>query len=311
MGQLLAMGDGIPILPDLPALPVYFVHHTYPSQRYLPLYEAKMLHQFDHRWATYDGTDSRDMTIGEKADPACVALPRYWVAAEDVHARLTSRWERWWLLGWRRITNTTNERTVIYSFLPLTAAGDSVFLELPKGDTRGVACHVANLDSLIFDYLARQKLGGMNLNFFTVRQLPALLPATFEAAAPWARRCALNGWIAPRVLELAFTAWDILPLARDLGYSGPPFSWDPERRFLLRCELDAAFFHLYDIERDDVDYIMNGFWNVRKRDEKQYGEYRTKRVILEIYDAMSQAIRTGIPYSGPTPQHLAVVGGGE
>ena len=100
----------------------------------------------------------------------------------------------------------------------------------------------------------------------------------------------------PRVLELTYTAWDLEPFARDLGYDGPPFRWDPERRFLLRCELDAAFFHLYGLERDDVDYIMDTFPIVRRKDEQAHGEYRTKRVILEIYDELAEAIATGRPY---------------
>ena len=106
----------------------------------------------------------------------------------------------------------------------------------------------------------------------------------------------LRDWLASRVLELTYTAWDLEPFARDLGYDGPPFRWDPERRFLLRCELDAAFFHLYGIERDDVDYIMETFPIVKRKDEAAHGEYRTKRVILEIYDQMARAAETGQPY---------------
>ena len=79
-------------------------------------------------------------------------------------------------------------------------------------------------------------------------------------------------------------------MAKDCGYDGPPFRWDEEWRFLLRCGLDAAYFHLYCIGRDDVDYIMETFHIVKQRDEKRYSEYRTKRVILEIYDKMKQAM---------------------
>ena len=103
-------------------------------------------------------------------------------------------------------------------------------------------------------------------------------------------------WLLPRVLELTYTAWDLEPFAQDVGYDGPPFRWDPERRALLRAELDAAFFHLYGLSRDDTDYILDTFPIVRKNDEKKYGEYRTKRLILEIYDAMAEAARTGVPY---------------
>ncbi len=97
-------------------------------------------------------------------------------------------------------------------------------------------------------------------------------------------------------MELTYTAWDLQPFAQDCGYNGPPFRWDEERRFLLRCELDATYFHLYGIARDDVDYIMETFPIVKRKDEAAHGEYRTKRVILEIYDAMQRAGESGQPY---------------
>ena len=115
----------------------------------------------------------------------------------------------------------------------------------------------------------------------------------------WDDTYSVLNFVYERALELSYTAWDLEPFARDLGYDGPPFRWDPERRFLLRCELDAAFFHLYGIGRDDVDYIMETFPIVKRKDEAAHGEYRTKRVILEIYDQMSRAADTGQPYRTP------------
>jgi hypothetical protein len=103
-------------------------------------------------------------------------------------------------------------------------------------------------------------------------------------------------WLLPRVLEPTYTSWDLQPFAEDCGYSGPPFRWDPERRFLLRCELDAAFFDLYGSSRDDAAYILDTFPIVRRKEEERFGEYRTKRVMLEIYDALADAARTGQPY---------------
>jgi len=113
-----------------------------------------------------------------------------------------------------------------------------------------------------------------------------------------------DNWLLPRVIELTYTAWDLQPFAQDCGWDGPPFRWDEERRFLIRCELDAAYFHLYGIERDDVDYIMETFPIVKRKDEQKYGEYRTKRVILEIYDAMAEAGR-GAAF--PIPRFFAPV----
>ncbi len=96
--------------------------------------------------------------------------------------------------------------------------------------------------------------------------------------------------------------------ARACGYDGPPFRWHEERRFLVRSELDAAYFHLYGIERNDVDYIMDTFPIVKRKDiartevkdnsgeVTQEGRYRTKDTILEIYDEMAEAMKTGKPY---------------
>jgi len=142
-------------------------------------------------------------------------------------------------------------------------------------------------------------LGGTNLSDYITKQLPVLPPETYDAPAAWEPGSTLSDWISSRVLELTYTAWDLTPFARDLGYDGPPFAWDPERRFRLRSELDAAYFHLYGIAREDVEYIMNTFPIVRRKDEAAHGEYRTRRVILEIYDHMARAAQTGQPYQTP------------
>jgi hypothetical protein len=117
------------------------------------------------------------------------------------------------------------------------------------------------------------------------------------------------------MLELTYTAWDLELFAADCGWNGPPFRWDEERRFLLRCELDAAFFHLYlgsetewqqqpealtrafPTPRHAVAYIMDTFPIVKRKDEAKHGGlYRTKETILQIYDALQESIRTGQPY---------------
>lgn len=276
------------------------------EQTYLPLYEAKMLHHFDHRWATYEGLDTRDVTSTEKDDPLCFALPRYWVSQEEVNGRLGS--EQSWLIGFRDVTNTTNERTGIFTILPKAAVGHTaplIFLQT-LGASYG-ALLIAGIDSLVFDYAARQKVGGTHMTFTYLKQLPVLPPETYHQPCPYALRSTpYAAWLLPHVLELTYTAYDLRSFAQDCGYHGPPFCWNEARRFLLRCELDAAFFHLYGITRDDVDYIMDTFPIVRRKDEAAHGEYRTKRVILEIYDEMAEAMQSGKPYQtylDPPPAH--------
>jgi len=268
-----------------------------PTADAVPLYEAKLIHQFDHRWATYDGEDTRDLTDEEKTSPECCVNPRYWVPKTEVAARLESRWNRGWLLGWRDITNATNERTFVATILPRAGCGNNLpLVQLSDINSSSAPYFMANFCSFILDFVARFKVGGSHLNFFIVNQLPILAPRVYEAVCTWSRNVRLSGWLAPRILELVYTTWDLQPFAQDLGYNGPPFRWESERRFLLRCEIDAAFFHLYNIPREDVDYIMETFPIVKRKDEERYGEYRTKRVIMEIYDEMAQSMRTGQPY---------------
>lgn len=267
------------------------------ADAYLPLYEAKMIHHFDHRWATYEGTETRDVTPSEKADPNFIVLPRYWVPEGEVDDRLRGKWSHPWLLGWRDITNTTNERTVIASVLPKYGCGDTVLLMFPSVDLAlDSALIPACLDSYALDYVARQKVGGTHLKYHVFKQLPVLAPSAYSGPAPWNAGETIRSWMSCRVLELVYSARDLRPCANELGHAGPPLSWNEHRRFPLRCELDAAIFHLYGLTRDEVDYIMGTFPIVKRKDEEQFCEYRTKRVILETYDAMQRAIETRTPY---------------
>ena len=254
-------------------------------------------------------------------------MPRYWVQDFDtlnesksrpekqVHAlgvtsRLTARnWNRGWLLGWRDTGRSTDERTVICSLLPRVAVSNKLPLALPA-ESAGLLGSIWS--SFVFDYVARQKIAGATLNYFLVKQFPTLHPSTGSQSTPWNTDSSLSSWIIRRVLELTYTAWDMEAFARDLGDDRPPFRWDEKRRFAMRAELDAAFFHLYGIERDDVDYIMETFPIVKRKDEQRYDSYCTKELILDVYDAMAEAVRTGVPYQtildpppGRGPRHPA------
>ncbi len=261
------------------------------------LYQSKYFHQFEHRWATHDGDGDRDLTDVERADPWFFSSPRFWYLAEEIRERFGGSWPRPWVLAWRRIARSTDERTFIATALPSLAIPDTARVLL-LGEERVplAAPFLGNLGAFVFDYVARQKVGGTDVSAFIVEQLPMLPPAAYKDAFAWSSGVSTSRWFSARVAELTYTAWDLEPFAKNVGYDGPPFRWDPERRFLLRAELDAAFFHLYGISHDDADYILETFPIVKKNDEKAHGEYRTKRVILEIYDAMAEAIRTGKPY---------------
>ncbi|MEV5811329.1 Eco57I restriction-modification methylase domain-containing protein [Streptomyces mutabilis] len=273
------------------------------EERMLPLYEGKMAHLFDHRWNSYTGTgneDRRRIGTAEKENPATYVDPRYWVLEEGLIATVRRGketaergvkmrlaevpWDRDWLLGWRDITYFTNERTAIPAFLPRTAVGNTFSLMLPSVAPPLIAALVASQSSLVFDFVSRQKISDAHMKPFIWKQLPVPAPTTLEPHLPF---------LGPRVLELVYTAYDMAPLARDLGDEGEPFRWDEPRRAQLRAELDAYFFHLYGISAEDTDYILETFQSesggLKNNEISKYGEYRTKRLVLTQYHRMAQA----------------------
>jgi len=200
-------------------------------------------------------------------------------------------WEQGWLLGFRNITNATNERSVIFSVLPRVGVGHSApLMFIDPSRISVLPCLLSNLSSLVLDYCARQKIGGTNMTFGYIRQFPILPPSSYTPADV--------EFIAPRVLELVYTAWDLRPFAEDMGYHGEPFRWDEERRAHLRAELDAYYARLYGLTRDELRYILDPkdiygedfpgetFRVLKEKEIKQYGEYRTRRLVLEKWDEM-------------------------
>ncbi|MFJ9664980.1 Eco57I restriction-modification methylase domain-containing protein [Streptomyces sp. NPDC101219] len=275
------------------------------EERLLPLYEAKMLHHYDHRFSTYEGATEKQLAVGtlprltldQHQEPTNSPLPRYWVPEQDtpngkfdkqgreqkdpgITSRLTDKgWNREWVIGFRKICRASDERTLISYVFPKGGLGDSGNIVLPSCSASPFTLY-ANSISLVLDYALRQKLGGTNLNFFQFAQLPFLAPFNAEAH---------TSFVHPRVLELTYTAYDMTPFARDLGDTGTPFVWDEDRRAVIRAELDAFFFHLYGINRDDAAYILDTFNVTRDNDMKAHGEYRTKNLILAEYDRMAVA----------------------
>jgi len=261
----------------------------------LHYYEAKQMYHFDHRWAVYRGGQ---ITECNHSNPFDLATGRYLVPHAYVSDKLSNRWEKQWRMGWRDITNATNERTLVFCVIPEVVTSDN----LPVAtftDSDNAPCLLAQFSSFAADYVARQKTGGTHLKFHVLKQLPAFAPSEYSKHCPWALTQTLRDWLLPRVLELTYTAWDLEAFAQDCGWSGPPFRWDEERRFQLRCELDAAFFHLYGLNRDDTAYILDTFPIVKRKDEEKFGTYRTKDRILEIYDALAEAQRTSKAFVSP------------
>ncbi|MDH0869811.1 Eco57I restriction-modification methylase domain-containing protein [Agrobacterium pusense] len=265
-----------------------------PNRRYVPLYEAKMIHQFDHRWASYDGAETFDVTDTYKEEPTFEVTPRYWVLEEEVENRLNAKgWNRSWLMGWRDITNATNERTVIATAFPRTAVGNKIPLMLPALATRTIAALLGNLSSLVLDFTARQKIGGTSLNYFLIFQFPVLPPEAYSEDD--------LAFVAPRVVELTTTSQAMVGFAKEMGGDGKIYDWNKERRANLRAELDAFYALKYGLARDELRYVLDPadimgsdfpsqtFRGLRNKELKQLGEYRTRRLVLEAYDRLMAA----------------------
>jgi hypothetical protein len=273
------------------------------GERMLPLYEGKMAQIFDHRWNSFSGTGNDDVhrnSPTEKDDATMSAIPRYWVPetgsvqvvrngrevdVPGVQGKLSeTAWDRDWLLGWRDVARATDERTAIPAFIPRTAVGNKFHLMMPMGEPSALAALVATQSSLVFDFISRQKIGGVAMGLFVWKQLPVPRPNILKRHL---------SFLLPRVLELVYTAYDMRGLAHDLGDEGEPFRWDENRRAQLRAELDAYFFHLYGISREDTDYILESFQSesggLKNNEIAKFGEYRTKRLVLTEYDRMAAA----------------------
>jgi hypothetical protein len=280
------------------------------EEAYLPLYEGKMISLFDHRFGTYEGReqDERELEAAKHADPFSLSLPRYWVHSSFLPENVKKGKKA--SVVFRMVARSTDARTAIFSLLPALPCGNSLAIMMTDSEnSRQLLWLTSCTSSIVFDYIVRQKLGGPNMNFFVVKQFPMVAPSDYTLPCKWNRQCSLDEWLSPRILELVYTAWDLEPFAKECGYNIPPFQWHDDRRFLLRCEIDAAYFHLYGMDQQDIDYVLETFPIVRERDEKQYDEYRTKRVILEIYDQMRQAIESGVAYEtrlDPPPADAAV-----
>ena len=142
---------------------------------------------------------------------------------------------------------------------------------------------LANFNSFALDYVARQKVQGTHLTWYIVEQLSVIAPTDYDRAFG---TTTARDLVRDHVLRLTYTAHDMAPFARDLGYDGPPFIWNEEERRHLRARLDALYFHLYGLSRDDAAYILDTFPIVRRHDKAAFGTYRTKEMILAYYNAL-------------------------
>lgn len=209
---------------------------------------------------------------------------------------------RSWLQAFRGITTATNERTSITAGLPPSAVGHSAqIIDYETGPAIAAALVMANMNSLPLDWAARFSVGGTNMNFFIVRQLPVFPPEAY-LKQPHPHMETYAELIVPRVLELVYTVTeDLEGFAKDLGYDGPPFPWDKKRRHRLQCELDAIFAHMYGLDQSDLEWMLNPpdpidtFSTLRDNEMAEFGEYLTKRMVLTAFDQLAAGQSPHLP----------------
>lgn len=264
---------------------------------FLPLYEAKMVQAYDHRaagvvvqagnWVRQGQTEAT--TLVSHQNPEFTVTPRWWIAQEAVDNCFQDDDGRTFFVGFKDITSPTNQRTMIAAAIPYCGVTNHFPLILNTKSPCLQMCLLANLNALVLDYVARQKIGGVTLNFFIVEQFPMFPPSAYEKPCPWDRRTSLKDWISQRVLKLTCTADDIRPLAEAADFAPVVTRWDPHDRAELQAELDAAFFLLYGIGLDDAEYILSTFKGLRPKDDGTLKMFNSPDLILDAYDRLSGA----------------------
>lgn len=267
-----------------------------------PLYEGKMFWHFDHRYGTYENQTEKQANKGvlprvtdeQHSDPEYKVQPRYWVDSRLTLEALSDQAHRDWSFSWRDVG--PSERTFVGTAVPRTAAGDTAYLLCPNRRPQENVALVGVLGSLVCDYAARQKSSRMK--YFVVEQIPALSPEALNREYQFLNGSAVE-WLSSRVLELCYTNREMQGLARDMNFDGEPFRWVPERRMVLQAEIDAAILHLYELKKDQAETLLESFTVLRKYEERDHGEFRTKRLVLTAYDAMAMAKASGTAYQTP------------
>ncbi len=267
------------------------------NDRYLPLYESKMIYHYNHRFADADTLDTRPLTtpwpatrVDQLQNKNFELTPWYWVRQADYNIKKQRSTSKPYWIVFRSIARANDQRTVAASVVYSTALSGGLPAIVTNQTANKDVSLLAMLNSLILDYVARTKVGSASLAFHLVKQFPIIPPDYFGE-----RR---TEFIYSRVLELVYTSRSITAFAKELGYTGKPFVWNEERRSCIRADLDAFFAKAYGLSKQQLRYVLDPhdgnrpdypsetFKVLKSLEVKKYGEYRTQRLVLEAWDRM-------------------------
>lgn len=267
---------------------------------FVPLYESKMIQIYTHRHGDFRDSNHERAHIlpvvpkERLADKAYVSMPYYWVNHVVVKDRLSELcWEHQWFLTWRNVTDSrASARTLVTSVIPFSGVGNSLPIYLPLGHSAAdAALLLANMSSLIVDYSARMKVGGLNFNFFIFKQLPIIEPSGYSQDD--------RTFILPRVLGLTCNAEDMQPFLHEIDPDGDIVSFDAGKRASAQAELDAYYARLYGLTREELQFVLDPqsvkpgypsetFAVLKRSEEREFGEFRTQRLVLEAWDKLER-----------------------
>ena len=263
----------------------------------VPLYQGRTIHQFDHRYNSvgfkpdnlHNPYVNDPVTVEQHANPQFHPRPRYWVSDDFVRQKFLE--QPGYAIGFRDISNPTNERTMIATIVPWSGYSNKVPLLVCNDQITGATYNdvtplwTGNFASFAFDFVVKRKMQSTNINLYILEQFPIITRADYDRRFGSSTTAA--ELVRDHVLRLCYTAYDLQPFARAQGYDGEPFGWDVEERRHLRARLDALYFILYGLDRDDAAYVMDSFSITRRHDEQEHnGVYVTKELILRYMNAL-------------------------
>ncbi|NHN41823.1 N-6 DNA methylase [Halorubellus sp. JP-L1] len=258
------------------------------------LYESKLTHQYNHRFATFGGIadeavergDAYEFSPSELDDETKLASPRYWIPFTEYEDKSGRDWH----IALRDITNATNRRTAIFSILPEAASGHSLN-HVTGPSAQEALLLVAAFNSYTQDFVARQKVGGTHMSHFITRQLPIPDPGRFQALHYQGEPVADH--IQELAIQLTYHAEDLREFAKEAGYDRDPYSYTQPNgrpRKEVRYELEALMAHVYGIEADDFERLFSTFEQIKTEDINEHGHYRTRDEIKQRFEDMKDDI---------------------
>ena len=258
--------------------------------RYVPVYESKLIQQYNHRAATFEGVAEERKYITRAATnlPSIENLrnhdwmmqPRYWINKDEVESRIPKTWNYNWLIGYRNAINViADSRSMTAAIIPRVGVGNSMPLIYPNHDSKDSMLILANFNCLVLDYVTRQKASGGNLNFYVVKQLPFIPLENYSAQ--------VKEILISKIAYLTITSNDLLSLSNDLGFGPVCSDWSDNKRFIYQCEIDAIYAQLYGLSSLELNQILDSFLVLERKDIMKYNSFRTKDTILKLYDEFS------------------------